>query len=410
MGFLDSFKEAATQAKEKATQVKADYDRKKAEQAAIKLEMEQKAGEYKNIIIGKITQSCESDNRGIFDGISNDEIIGFTKDFAEKLFLPANSSSVSNIIIHPYIGPRQLKNIKLTFPIDENVETPLIHFKTRNKQEVLFTKDNLYFKIAFPEDNKFFSSGSVPSSNVSSYIFEQSDDGYVFKCNNVELVKFNLDKAYKQDFITLNDYFIRIKNNQFEITDQEVNELVKQKIGNDIYREFKKYFTYDDEISIFFAWGCDSITAKDYIICTNKQIIIMNRELMGTTANAKQFYYEDITSMQTIQNSNSNETLAGYLINSAITAALDICDLLITVAGASNRINSLYKNEADRVVSIYHQRRKEIKSTAEKPTVIQQASEVDPLEQLQKLAKLKESGIISEEEYNEKKAALLDKI
>lgn len=131
---------------------------------------------------------------------------------------------------------------------------------------------------------------------------------------------------------------------------------------------------------------------------------------MGTTANAKQFYYEDITSMQTIQNSGNNETLTGYLINSAIVAALDICDLLITVAGASNRINSLYKNEADRVVSIYHQQRKEIKSASEKPTVIQQSNEVNPLEQLQKLAKLKESGIISEEEYNEKKAVLLEKI
>ena len=409
MGFLDSIMEVASQAKEKANQMLADYDKKKAEQAAAKLKMEQKAEEYKNSIIDKITQSNISDKIKVFDGISNEELIKFTKDFAEKLFLPANSSSATNIIMHPYIGPRQLKNIKLTFPIDENTEIPLIHFKTRDKQEVLFTRVNMYFKIAFPEDNRFFSVGSVPSNCISSYFFEPSDEGYVFKCNNFELVKFNLDKAYKQDFITLNDYFARIKNKQFEITDQEINELIKEKIGNDIYREFKKYFTYDDEISIFFAWGCDSITAKDYIICTNKQIIIMNRELMGTTANAKQFYYEDITSIQTIQNSNSNETFTGYLLSSAIVAALDICDLLITVAGASNRINSLYKNEADRVVSIYHQRRKEIKSS-EKPTVIQQASEVDPLEQLQKLAKLKESGIISEEEYNEKKAVLLDKI
>lgn len=141
MGFLDSFKEAATQAKEKATQMKADYDKKKAEQAAIKLEMERKAEEYKNSLIDKITQSCENNNIEIFNGISNDEIISFTKDFAEKLFLPANSSSASNIIIHPYIGPRQLKNIKMTFPVDENVETPLIHFKTRDRQEVLLFND-----------------------------------------------------------------------------------------------------------------------------------------------------------------------------------------------------------------------------------------------------------------------------
>ena len=131
---------------------------------------------------------------------------------------------------------------------------------------------------------------------------------------------------------------------------------------------------------------------------------------MGITANAKQFYYEDITSIQTIQNTNSG-SLTGYLLNSALIAALDVCDLLITVAGASNRINSLYKNEADRIVSIYHQQRKEIKSSLKTPTIIQQSSnEPDPIDQLQKLAKLKESGIITEDEYNAKKAILMDKI
>lgn len=409
MGFLDTFKEVALQAKEKAIQLKNEYDTKKAEQAALKLEMEQKADDYKNSIVEKILQFSK-DDEGIFENITNDELIRFTTDFAEKLFLPANSSSASNIIIHPYINARHLKNIKLNFSFDEKVEPPLIYFKTKNNQEFLFTRDNLRFKVALPEDNKFFSVGCVPNKNISNYNFETTDDGYVFMCDNVTLAKFGIDKVYSQDFVTLNDYFSRIKNKHFEISSQEINELIKEKIGNDIYNEFKKYFTYDNELSIFFAWGCDSITAKDYIICTDKQIIIMNRELMGTTANAKQFYYEDITSIQTIQNTNSG-SLTGYLLNSALIAAFDVCDLLITVAGASNRINSLYKNEADRIVSIYHQQRKEIKSSLKTPTIIQQSSnEPDPIDQLQKLAKLKESGIITEDEYNAKKAILMDKI
>ena len=64
--------------------------------------------------------------------------------------------------------------------------------------------------------------------------------------------------------------------------------------------------------------------------------------------------------------------------------------------------------EAERVVAIYHQCRKEQKQAASQPTVIQQQPDV--LDQIQKLAALKESGILSEEEFNQKKNELLSKL
>ena len=179
-----------------------------------------------------------------------------------------------------------------------------------------------------------------------------------------------------------------------------------------IVSELKKYMVYDDELFVYFAWGLDSLAAKDYIVCTNKQIIVMDREAFGATSNVKQFYYEDITSASTEQNSNSS-SISGALLDAAITAATKTCDLYFSVAGARNKIKTLYKSEAERIVAVYHQYRKAAKTANAQPqVVVQQTAQPtdDPLEQLKKLASLKEMGIISEEEFNQKKADLLSKL
>ncbi|MBR5922334.1 MAG: SHOCT domain-containing protein [Clostridia bacterium] len=122
-----------------------------------------------------------------------------------------------------------------------------------------------------------------------------------------------------------------------------------------------------------------------------------------------QFYYEDITSASTEQNSNS-DSLTGYIIDTAVTAATKTCDLYFSVAGAKNKIKTLYKVEAERIVAVYHEYRKAAKDAASKPQVVVQQAAEDPLAQLEKLNKLKEAGIISDEEFNAKKADLLSKI
>ena len=134
--------------------------------------------------------------------------------------------------------------------------------------------------------------------------------------------------------------------------------------------------------------------------------------MLGATSNVKQFYYEDITSASTEQNSNSS-SLSGALLDAAITAATKTCDLYFSVAGARNKIKTLYKSEAERIVAVYHQYRKAAKEANSQPQVIvQQAAPTadDPLEQLKKLASLKDMGVISEEEFNQKKADLLAKL
>jgi len=409
MGFNDFFKKAKETASGAVNNVKASMEQKKAEKEAYEAEMTQKAADKAQEIVNSII-SYNNDGK-IFRDIAENEIMSFTKEFYDKLLMPANSVALSKISMHPYIDEKELEKIKKAVPEYDGAEAPVLILRADNKQIILLTYNTLYFVLRLEEDNKYFVNGKVSTSEISNIVFDINDETANVICDGYTMAQFKTDKTIREDFISLTNYFECIKKHDFVITDEEVDSLIKEKIGSKIASEIKKYMVYDDEQFVYFAWGLDSLAAKDYIVCTNKQIIVMDREAFGATSNIKQFYYEDITSASTEQNSDSS-SLTGYLIDSAITAATKTCDLYFSVAGAKNKIKTLYKSEAERIVAVYHQYRKAAKTAASQPQVIvQQATPTeDPLEQLKKLSSLKEMGIISEEEFNQKKADLLAKL
>lgn len=411
MGLFDKIKDGALSAAEKAKgaieTAKAEYEQKKAEAEQHRQEMEALAANKSAEIIEAIT-SYEN-NGNFFQNTSKEELLTFTKDFFDKILMPANSVSTSKIQMYPYIDDKQVLKFSKTWPTYNAAETAIIYLKAEGKQEIVITDSTLYFSLALAEDTKFFAKGAISCNEISVFSVVKNDTMFEFKCDEYVLGSFAADKSTTEDFITLNNYFNCIVNHDFTITDEEVDKLIQEKIGSKIYNEVKKYMVYDDELLVYFAWGVDSLSAKDYIVCTNKQIIRMDREMLGATSNVKQFYYEDIVSASTEQNAQSND-LTVALLETAITAATKTCDLVITTAGAALRINTLFKIEAERIVAIYHHYRKAAKQAAAQPQVVVQQQTADPIEQLEKLAKMKDLGVISEEEFNEKKAALLAKL
>lgn len=412
MAFFDKLKDAANSAKEKAQSAidsaKAAQEQKKAEQEAHNAEMTEKAAQKAQEIINAI-QGAPAGN-GFFSQVAHDTLLSFTKEFYDKILMPANSVSRSKITMYPYITGKKFTKFCEQVGCFDTTETPLIHLIAEKKKEILITEKSIYFTLPLEEDPKFIAKGKVSCENVSKFSVEQGENTYLLKCDDNTLAVLPADKATTEDSITLNNYFTCILNQDFTITDEEVDQLIREKIGEKVYAEVKKYMIFDDELLVYFAWGLDSLSAKDYFVCTNKQVIMVNREMGGATANIKQFYYEDITSASVLQNSEST-SLTGYLLDTALTAAMQTCDLVLTVAGATTRVNTLYKVEAERVVAVYHHYRKVAKTQSAQPVVIQQAApQVDPMEQLEKLSKLKAAGIITEEEFNQKKADLLSKL
>lgn len=402
----DAVSSAADKAKNAVDAAKANHEQKKAEQEQYRLEMEAKAAEKAAQIMQAIRNFENA--AGLFDGIDAGNLTAFTKEFCDKILLPAHSVGKSNLTMLPHITDKMLEKFQKTVPAYVMGETALVHLKVDANQSFVLTEQALYFCLALEEDAKFHATGRIPCDQIGRFSVAKTDSTYEFKCDEFVLAAFAADKATAEDFITLDNYFSSIAKRDFVITDEEVDALIQKKIGEKVYAEVKKYLVYDDELLVYFAWGLDSLSAKDYMVCTTKQIIMVNREMFGATANIKQFYYEDITSASIDQNAKSND-LTVALIETALTAATKTCDLIITVAGAATRIDTLYKIEAERIVAVYHQYRKLAKTAAAQPQV-QVVQQPDVLEQVKKLAEMKELGILSEEEFAQKKADLLAKI
>ncbi len=96
----------------------------------------------------------------------------------------------------------------------------------------------------------------------------------------------------------------------------------------------------------------------------------------------------------------------------------DVCDIKLLVQGSYKTMSGMVKLEADRIIAIYNGFKKSIraeekelkKQSASPQVVVQQQSQPDVLEQIKKLASLKEAGILSEEEFTSKKTELLSKL
>lgn len=385
-------------------QKKQEYEQKKAAEAERLAQMEKLAAERAEEIIAAI--NGYSNEKQFFAGIDKQTLLAFTKDFYDKIFMPANSVNHSKISMHPYIDAKELGKLALLWPALSSDETPLILISPDKKQRILITDKNLYFALTLAEDANFLVKGSVSGEQIGTYTAEKADAGCIFKCDEYVLASFAPSKTVSEDFVTLTNYFSCIEKKDFTITDEEVDSLIRTKIGENVYAEVKKYLAYDDELMVYFAWGIDSLSAKDYIVCTTKQIIIIDREMLGTTANIKQFYYEDITSASAIQNSTSND-LTVALIESAITAATKTCDLVLNVTGTTHRINTLFKVEVERIVAVYHHYRKMAKTASAQPQVIVQQPQTDVADQLKKFKDLLDAGVLTQEEFDAKKKQLL---
>lgn len=416
MGFLDSLKGAAKTAKDTAKnaadQAKAKMDAAKearAAEAAAREEAERKAQEEakanSKIKCDKILSGKDATKTGIFAINSMADTLAFTKEYMKKLVLPASSLKVSKLKMLPYTEDKVTRRDALKRFADLPDSEQIIFLLDNNttKEYLTVTTEFLYARIALEDNPQFFYNIKIPLAEITSIGFETEGETNKILCNG-ELLFCIPARLRETDFVNLKYYFECLEKSDFEITEQEIDKFIHEKIGDEAYNEAKKYME-EDELIIYFAWGVDSITAKDFLMCTTRQFVMLNREVFGVAQNVKKFYYEDIVSMSTEQ--ANSDSLTVTLLN----AALKLCDLTIFTAGTNLKIQTLSTTEAERVVEIYNLYKRLAREEAKKPIVVQQADKpIDPLEQLEKLQKLKDAGIITEEEFATKKADLLAKL
>lgn len=407
MGFFDSIKDMADKAK---NTVQQQLD-EKAERDRIKHEKEQaakaKADEQAKIDSDKIIGG-KTDNTSFFSSLALDKLTTFTKDYYQKLVMPACSVNHALMLMYPYTDDNVSKrNLSKRFGTYKNTETVIFTWNIKSSKEyIALTNENLYIKhnlskCEIPMQYDII----IRQSDISQIGFEADETNIKFIVNNTDVITVPLSQ-YKSDYINLDYYFDCIKNKDYEITDEEIDKLIHEKVGDAVYSDAIKNIDADDKI-IYFAWGLDSVTAKDYLMCTKRQFVMIDRELMGAAKNVKRFYYEDITSMSIEQ--ENKDSLTVTLLN----AALKLCNLIVFVAGTKLEIKTLSVPEAQRVIEIYTKYKSDIRQASMQPqkVVIENSENKEsPLDQIKKLNELKELGIISEDEFNTKKSDILSKM
>ena len=421
MAFMDKFKDAAKAATEKASSVKSSAmdgiskmkeanEQKKAEKKALMAQLKSECNQWKKELENRILEAYDN-STGMFDNLETGVIDKFTKEYYEMMVLPGSRQNITCLTMKPNITEKALKAMVKNFVIYDGVEVPLVHVKENNGLELILTQTYLFFRFKYQGNKDVWCESKIPVAKINSLAVNIGEGIGEILINGVKLEEVKLTGCYKQDFISFNHYFERMFKRDFVIDEEQIDRNIQEKLGESIYNQVKKYFVDEEEKLLFYAGGLDSLTAVDYVACTDQQVIVVNREMLGATADVKQFYFEDVTSMATIQNTQSNDLFVA-MIDTALTSALKVCNLEITVAGSKQNINTLYLVEATRIIAIYHEARKKAKQAKQQPvqTVVTQVQEPDILGQIEKLSKLKDTGILSEEEFVAKKTELLSKL
>lgn len=205
MGWKDLMKNVTDKATSVAETAQAKFEEQK-QLSAIKKEEQNKKMEEMN---ERVTEYEQELLQNILSGFSGapcieveDNILDFTKDYFEKLLLPANSVSASKITMYPYSDKIQKKAQKALREYDDT-ETPVFQFEGNKGEFILMTPTKLYIAVAFPENQTFVANVAVDLQQVSQLGFVSTEEGYQVVCNGVEL--FSADNVSEFDRITIEE-------------------------------------------------------------------------------------------------------------------------------------------------------------------------------------------------------------
>ena len=116
MGFLDSIGNGIGKIKEDMANKAAMNAQRKAEAAALDAQYRAYANSKAQEIANNILQYGDDSKGGFYGGIGVDKIMSFTKEFYDKILLPASSVQKSYISMYPYLDNKKLKYFISLFP------------------------------------------------------------------------------------------------------------------------------------------------------------------------------------------------------------------------------------------------------------------------------------------------------
>ena len=145
-----------------------------------------------------------------------------------------------------------------------------------------------------------------------------------------------------------------------------------------------------------------AITTPNTIFATDKRLIIRNPTMLGARQNVEYFDYDKITNIKLEKGIFSSTLVLSY-------PGMDkLAGSLTWGREDDGEIDGIPKDKAENILQIVRNAIVEAKKESQKPVqVVQQISTAD---ELAKLAKLKEQGILSDKEFDKMKKDLISKM
>lgn len=388
MSFKDLIKDVGNFAQEGIDSIQEEIALKKEEQQRLREEMNRRISCYREEIMENLLINPK-DKPLIIDDAS--VILSFTESFYYNLYLPASNASNSHLSFYPEYD-KNIKDFSKTFSNFSKDEHFLMGYRDLNEEILLLSTDNLYFKIIFPENNAFYCLGQLPLKDLYSFNIQENEHYIIFSVNDLALISIVKKELPYIDLICLKEYLIRLKNRNFDISPDQVDQLILSKLNSSTIEILKKHLKADENL-LYFAWGLDSINSNKFVACTNKKVFLYDKEINL----CKSFYYQEITAITTKPSSIN-------IMDISLSIGINPNDLIIKTKDEIEVISILYSKEAQRVIEIYQ------KFTKELPKKTNSNKQEDPIELLEKLAKLRQEGILTEEEFKTKKEDILSRL
>ena len=145
-----------------------------------------------------------------------------------------------------------------------------------------------------------------------------------------------------------------------------------------------------------------AITTPNTIFATDKRLIIRNPTMLGARQNVEYFDYDKITNIKLEKGIFSSTIVLSY------PGQDKLASYLTWGREDDGEIDGIPKDKAENILQIVRNAIVEAKKESQKPVqVVQQTSTAD---ELAKLAKLKEQGILSDKEFDKMKKDLISKM
>lgn len=330
--------------------------------------------------------------------IPKSKIAEFSNNYFSMMATGGTQFSANKIYFGQSIPNNKLKKAQSTYAdysMDEENALILFDNTTMGSATEGFTVTENAFYFNLKNESKKLQKGKFFLSEINKLHFPKNSLANFLVAINGERLHlsgfFNKKTAY-----VLQSFFNKLFENDLEISKDEAKKFLESQINPKILQRIREYMI-EGETLTFIAWGLDSLTARDFVVCTTKRIIIINRGMFGLQENIRDFEYDIITSIGV-----KKEGLG------LMDTALKQCKLEIHAAGSVFNIDTLQRSEAEQIIKIARKQKQEMQ-IPQQP--IQQVIEkTDITGEIKKLKELLDAGALDQEEFDTAKKTLLSKM